>query len=657
MNALLAALFTASMIAVAPNLGILAYMITAALLAVMLISGRALCRALGTGDDPFLGMVTGFVLLSHALLAGNFIVPGAHWQVAAILGLAGLLRLRGASSVPWRSFAVLGLFAALLTFVWCADIAPRLVQFRTTGKLDFWVDAIVHAGTVAEFGSQEAIGRGMVLMADVPLLLYHYASYMPAALLMLLTGISPLDATLLWWVPLGVLIMVCGLVALGNVLGGPQLAALALAALALMPDPARFALGNGFLDFAWLLETGPTTPYSLGIACAALAMMVHWMRDPRGRALALAIGLAAGCFFVRVNTFFWLAPVMVLGAVAGWPRSSRRLRFVLLATGLIGLVAVLTALSWQSLRANPIQFLFSYVEFVQQSNPPTFVDGLYPTLMAHLGRSAAGLVGVGLTLLGTLGPWLPAFLILALFVHRRGQLEAIDALPFLLLVVAAIEILMAPVARNGDVGEFRHRPGPLLVAVISVWSLRFALMFASPILLRTTARGRRIVLAGLGVASLGILNISIGGAKEPRMRWGAELYGTSVAPELLTLAPLLSSDTWAKPRFAVAGLPPTARLIDNAARLVALSGMPAYVSCSAYFEGLGGPIGDEARRRMMVLAHLAEATSLEALQTAMRSEGITYYVVVTPQDASFDPARRGAIGHVGTFAIYAARSE
>lgn len=216
---------------------------------------------------------------------------------------------------------------------------------------------------------------------------------------------------------------------------------------------------------------------------------------------------------------------------------------------------------------------------------------------------------------------------------------------------------MAPVARNGDVGEFRHRPGPLLVAVISVWSLRFALMFASPILLRTTARGRRIVLAGLGVASLGILNISIGGAKEPRMRWGAELYGTSVAPELLTLAPLLSSDTWAKPQFAVAGLPPTARLIDNAARLVALSGMPAYVSCSAYFEGLGGPIGDEARRRMMVLAHLAEATSLEALQTAMRSEGITYYVVVTPQDASFDPARRGAIGHVGTFAIYAARSE
>jgi hypothetical protein len=133
------------------------------------------------------------------------------------------------------------------------------------------------------------------------------------------------------------------------------------------------------------------------------------------------------------------------------------------------------------------------------------------------------------------------------------------------------------------------------------------------------------------------------------------LYGTSAAPELLSLAPLLSADARAKPRFAVAGLPPTARVIDNAARLVALSGIPAYISCPAYFQAIGGPIGAEAQRRTAVLAHLAEATSLEALHTAMRSEGITHYLVTTPQDASFDPERRGAIGHVGTFAIYAAQ--
>jgi hypothetical protein len=658
MSVSLAIMFAAAMAAVAPNLGIAAYITTAALFAVMLGSGRVLCRVLGVGDAPFIGIVTGFVLLSHALFAADFVVPGVHWQIAVavgLVGLPGLLDLKKRSPVPWRSLVGLWLFVALFTFVWCADIAPRLIRFRTTGEFDFWVDEFVHAGTLAQFASQEAIGRGMVLMADVPQLLYHYASYLPAALLPQLAGVSLLDATLLWWMPLGVLMMACGVVALGLALEGPPLAVLALVALALMPDPAHFALGNGFLSFAWLLETSPATPYSLGVACAALGMLVRWMRDQRGATLALAMGLAAGCFFVRVNTFLWLAPVMALGAVTGWPGLSARLRWALLAAGLIGLIAVFAALSWQPLRANPVQFLFSYIEFVQQSNPPTFVDRLYPALMANLGRLGAGLVGLGLTFLGTLGPWLPAFLALALLVHRRGQLEAIDALPFLLLIVAAIEILMAPVSRNGDIGEFRHRAGPLLVAVISIWTLRLGLIIASPILLRTTARGRRIVLTGLGAASLVILNISIGGAKEPRMRWGADLYGTSAAPELLSLAPLLSADARAKPRFAVAGLPPTARVIDNAARLVALSGIPAYISCPAYFQAIGGPIGAEAQRRTAVLAHLAEATSLEALHTAMRSEGITHYLVTTPQDASFDPERRGAIGHVGTFAIYAAQ--
>jgi hypothetical protein len=299
----LVVLFTAALAALAPGVGPAAYMVVAALLATMLSSGRVLCRALGTGEDPFLALVVGFVLLSHALLFADVFAPGAHWQIAASLAIIGLPGWRANPKLPLRPVSGLGLWIAAFTFAWCADVAPRLAHFRITGEFDFWLDARVHAGTLAQFAAPEAIGRGMTILADTPRAVYHFASYLPAALLARVTSTPVLDTTLLFWIPFGMLVMACGFVALGLELGGPALAGIALMAVALVPDPARLALGNGFLGFAWLLETSPGTPYSVGVACAAIAALVRWTRDRRPAALALSIGLTAGSFLVRANTF------------------------------------------------------------------------------------------------------------------------------------------------------------------------------------------------------------------------------------------------------------------------------------------------------------------------------------------------------------------
>ena len=59
-----------------------------------------------------------------------------------------------------------------------------------------------------------------------------------------------------------------------------------------------------FLSFAWLLEASPGTPYSIGIACAALASLVHCMRRDENMLwgpLALALALTAACFLIRVQ--------------------------------------------------------------------------------------------------------------------------------------------------------------------------------------------------------------------------------------------------------------------------------------------------------------------------------------------------------------------
>jgi hypothetical protein len=634
------------------------HLLILALLAAMLSSGRVVCKALGVGENPFLAFVVGFLLLSHALLAADLVVPGAHWQIAAAVAVVGLPGWRTGRELQWRPAVGLGLLSACFTFAWCADIQPRLIHFRATGKFNFWLDQLVHAGTLAQFGSQETIGRGMALMGDMPRPFYHFASYLPAALLPRLAGVPVLDATLLFWIPLGILVMTCGIVALGLELRGPALAGAALMAVALVPDPARLALGNGFLGFAWLLETSPGTPYSLGVACAALASLVRWSHDRRLATLALSVGLTAGCFLVRANTFLWLAPIIVLGIIVGWPGVDARLRSAAVALGLVGLVAIYALISWQPLWSNPSQFLFGYVEFVHQSNEPTYVAGLYQELTKSLGRFGAGMAGTALTLMGTMGPWLPALLISAGLAHRLGRIVAIDALPFIFLVVATIAILMAPPARNGDISEFRHRAGPLLVLVTLVWSLRFAAIAAAPELERWSIRSRRVALIGLAALSIGALGLTIGPFKQPRMAWGAKnFYGSRVAPELATLAPLLQGGAEGKTGFAMAGQPSDSFNIDDAARLVALSGVPAYISCPGYLLTLEGPIADEVRRRLAVLRRIADAPTLEALQGDMRAEGIAYYIVTTPRDAPFDPERAGAIGRIGAFAIYAARSE
>jgi hypothetical protein len=624
----------------------------------MLGIGRLLCRALTNGDDPFLAFVLGFLLLAYGLAAADLIAPGAHWQVVALLGLAGLPGWRGGAKLSSPLAASLGLLIGLFTFTWCADIAPRLADYYATGRFSFWVDMFAHAGSLARFASDDAIGRGMASLADVPAPLYHYASFLPAALFPRLAGVPLLDAIILVWLPLGVLVMAAGVASLGLALGGPRLAAVAFCGLALMPAPSHYVLNNGFLNVAWLLETSPGAPYSVGVACAALAALVRWTRDQRLPTLAIALIFTAGCLLVRINTFVWLAPTVVLSAVAGWRQITPATRAALVTLGLLGLAALFAILSWAALRSDPMKFLFGYIEFVHQSNPPTGFDGLYPGLIAHLGRTGAALAGWGLVLLGTLGLWLPALAVLGTMAIWRRQADAADAIPFLLLAVAAIAIVLAPAVQNGDISEFRHRPGPLLVAVEMIWTLRFAALALAPVLVRAPGKRIDIVIAGVAALCLCAQYAGIGAAKRPSMAWarGGGYFDIQTAPGLLAIAPLLTGAPETHPRFAVAGQPPEARDWDDATCLIALSGTPAYISRPAIQFALGGAVGDEAHRRMGVLARLAQEPDLEALRGAMRAEGVTHYVVTKPSDVSFDPERRGAIGRYGPYAVYRAEA-
>jgi hypothetical protein len=640
----------------APALGLVAYLVLLALLLLSLGTGLFVCRLLRVPQDGFLALVVGYAALAHGLLLGDLIAPGAHPAVAAafvlpalagfIPALAGFSQRRAApDSRALDLVALVGLFV----IVWCWDLGSRLAHFRATGELRFWVDILVHAGNVAQFASPDAIGRGLILMADWPRFLYHNASLMPVALLARLAGAPVLDATVLVWIPLGILVMASGVVALGKALGGPTTAALGLLALAAVPAPERWTLGNGLLGFSWLLETSPGTAYSLGVSCAALAALVRAARDPGIGAAVLAAALTLACLLVRVNTFVWLAPVMALGAVVVWHRPGRVWRIGLVAAGVAGSVAVLLALSWPAVLADARQFVFGYAVSVHTTVDATRIDGLLPALSSQIGPVGTGVLAILLVFVGTLGPWGPAFLLLGGLAWRRGRLTRSDALPLILVLVAAVAIMLAPQSRNGDITEFRHRAGPLLVVVFAVWTCHVARLSVA---WQPGPRG----LAAAAAVCLAVLAGSIATARRPVMAWTSAFYGTHVAPDLMALAAVLRTtpggSVAARPRFAVAGQPADSRNMDPAAAVVALSGVPAYLSCPGFMVSTGGAVGIEAQRRLAVIARMDAAQDLSDLRTVMRSEGITHYVVTAATDAQFDPQRRAAAFRVGSHAVY-----
>ena len=313
--------------AISPDLGWRAHFVMLALLLLMQGTGLLALRIFRQAAEPFGGLVLGFVAMGHGLLFGDILAPGfqvpiaAAFVVPAALGFALTARELGGGERVWT--IGLALLVGAFAWVWSADIAPRVLEFHSTGRFPFWVDGLVHTGSLAQFTAPEEVGRGMVFLADVPRPLYHFASYTPVGLLLPLAGVSALDATMLVWLPLGVLVMVCGVVALGLALEGPRLSAFAVFAIAAVPDPARFGRGNAWLCFDWLLETAPGTAYSLGLACVAMAFLVRWMREQRRATLSLVLASTASCLLIQFNTFLWLAPTVLLGCAAGWRRTRR----------------------------------------------------------------------------------------------------------------------------------------------------------------------------------------------------------------------------------------------------------------------------------------------------------------------------------------------
>lgn len=655
MNLSIAFLFTTSLWASACVLGVEAQLALALIVVAIFLSGR-IAGIISGVDEPFLEFIAGFSILSYLILMTQYC--SLILQCAIISFIFFILicaYLRRSTTRRSRKDLALGIFVALFAFIWSYDLVTRLQEFKETGKLQFWSDILLHAGTIAQFSASSSLHRGMTSMADVQLPLYHVASYMPTAFVARLSEISALNAAVLVWIPLGTLTMATGIVALGIALGGRGIALVALTAIALVPSPDRLLLRNGLLSFAWLLDAAPGTAYSLGVACGSIAMLTYWMKTKSRGALVVGSFLCAACLLVRANTFAWLAPCLVLSLVVGTTKLSRSQKMLGVICGLALLCLLLIAISWSEISTNAADFLFSYVETVHLGQPPTNYQALYPRLTQTLGREGAALIGVGLIFTGILGPWLAIFFGTAAVCGAQKKLVEFDAIPFLLLAVASIMMILAPMPPNGDITEFRHRAGPLLVVVTCVWSVRFIGMAAAALLPGATASVSWKLLVFAATISLALMAANISEVRRPQMDWAKNFYDVQFPPALFAVASELKKNVEHTPRFVVAGQPEASRDIDDASALVALSGIPAYISRPRLFELRSDNVGNEARRRTEVVKRLDAAPTVSALKQLMASEHITHYLVENTTQMAFDSERAGAAWKSGQYAIYTDR--
>ena len=82
---LIVLLFWGALFTVASDLGWAAQTVLLGIMTVTLGVGLLACRILGVDEDPFLALVTGFTLTSHALLLADYLAPGSMPWVALCL--------------------------------------------------------------------------------------------------------------------------------------------------------------------------------------------------------------------------------------------------------------------------------------------------------------------------------------------------------------------------------------------------------------------------------------------------------------------------------------------------------------------------------------------------------------------------------------------
>lgn len=617
---------------------------------VVMSAGLLLLRAAAASDMPapaawvlgiFATMIAMYalVMVFHLLAAAAF----AIWAVV-VLGLGILFRARGAAARRLSGSEVLGLvLCATATVWWCRDLAQVPQILARDGVLATWTDQFIHGAAISQFGDPRAAGRQAIELADLPLPLYHYGSYMLPAAFAWPLDLPGLPLATSAWVPIGFFTLCAGVYALGATLAGPTGGVAALAALTLLPDAGTYGLHNRAFGYYWYVLEVPSACYAVGVSLLSIAFLHRWARTRDSRALLASASLVGASCLIRVHIFLLMFPAWLASTVM-LTRFSLRRKLLFFAAA--GMAFSLFVFGYYRLQPDAAPALGKFLHVIHQDHFPTAYGDWYVVLISSYGPSAAALLGVLLIFPACLGIFLLLYPLSALLAGRSRRLEAIDLLPVALLCAYTVLMVSAPIPANGDATELTQRPFVLLYAVIAIWT---AAGFVSWIAAQGGLGQRRMWLPLLALGAISAALIVR--YTDPDWRW---LDDHQLAQGLPQAARFLRSHGSPGDVFAVQALETAPVLTDTAVQLVSLTGMPAYLARPYIHRGTR--VKEVALQRHAALAGVADQQSVAAALARLRELGVQWYVVVDSAGPRWDPQRRQAAFAEGDFAVYSSRS-
>jgi len=575
----------------------------------------------------------------------------ALWAVL-VLALGGVQARRIREPAPSLDLRdLLGLLlCAGVTLMWCRGIAAAPEVLVRERLLPAWIDYFIHGGTISQFGDPRSFAHLSYDLADSPLRLYHYASYMlPAAFAEPLDQPGLLLATSVW-LPLGFLTMCAGSYALGVALAGQPGGVVALASLTLVPDAAAYGLRNSVFGYYWNILSSPGSGYAIGIALLSVAFLHRYAALRSSRALLAGAVLAVGTLLFRANVFVLAFPAWLAAAGVSLPFFRRR-RF-LLAVLLIGSVALARLAIYVAADNLPgwdiAPVLETFLDASHANQEPTAYTGWYETLRAYgPGISApAGILLVFLACLGLLALLYPAALLLA-----RRRLSAIDCFPVFVIVFYVLLMIWAPIPPHGDAEEFTHRPFIVLYATIAIWT---ATLLARQLPSQAEHRPGRLwqMFFAVAVAAAALMWSQAPAMGRLHAAWGRGLEFYGVEDGVPQAAAFLRGNAKPGDIFAVSGPTRQAVVTDSATQIASLSGLSTYIARPFIQMVTPGQRKELASSRYAALVRVEGETSADSALALLRDLGIQWYAFVGPDGPAWDPARGRAVFVGGKIAIY-----
>jgi hypothetical protein len=619
---------------------------------VVMSAGFLLLRAAHAADMPapaawVLGIFATAIAV-YAMVASFQLLAASAFAIWAVLvlGLGVFFRERASGARRMRGNELLGLLlCAAATVMWCREIAQVPQFLWRDGLLKTWTDQFIHGNVISQFGDPRAAGRQAIELADLPIPLYHYASYVLPAAFAWPLDLPGLPLATSVWVPLGFLTVCAGAYSLGAALERSAGGVAGLAVLTLLPDAASYGLYNRLFGYYWYVLAVPGASYGVGVCLLSIAFLRRWAKARRLPSLLASACLVGGSLLIRVHIFLLAFPAWLLSAALLTPFIQCR---KLALFGVAGAAFALFVFGFYRVFPDAVPALAQFLDVAHNQQEPTAYLGLYQHLFSIYGAGVAIPAGVLLIFPACLGIFTVLYPVSVLLVHRSRGLEGIDFVPVALLVYYLLLIITAPVPADGDSTELTQRPFVLLYAVIAVWTVAG---FASWLASQGGLRARRVWLPLLLMAALSVmwvLRYTVGD-----WRW-AQVY--EVAQGLPQAARFLRSHWRPGDLLAVPGLKLGLVTTDVAIQLVSLTGMPAYLTRPVFHVSRGGRPKEVALERYAAIAQVADEQTASAALARLRELGIQWYVVADSAGPRWDPERRRAAFVEGAVAVYSSRS-